>query len=112
MAGAFCEVYGDTIENEMMEYLLENNGLDFAAGDMAKELNVSRPKTYQVLKDFERKGYVKKSRIIGKTQLYLLNKNSVRIRLFLKSFNECLRIIGEENSEKEMLVAQAIVKKK
>ena len=41
MAGAFCEVYGDTIKNEIMEYILENKELDFAAGDMAKELNVS-----------------------------------------------------------------------
>ncbi|MDI6737129.1 MAG: helix-turn-helix domain-containing protein [Nanoarchaeota archaeon] len=112
MAGAFCEVYGDTIENEIMEYILENKELDFAAGDMAKELNVSRPKTYEVIKDFESKGYVKKSRIVGKTQLYLLNRENPRIRLFLKTFNECLRIIAEENSEKELLVAKAIAKKK
>lgn len=112
MAGAFCEVYGDTIENEAMEYLLENRELDFAAGDMAKELNISRPKAYQVLRDFERKCYVRKSRIIGKTQLYLLDRGNARVKLFLKSFNECLKIIAEENSEKEVLVAQARSRKK
>ncbi len=112
MAGAFCEIYGDTIENGIMEYILENKELDFAAGDMAKELNVSRPKAYEVIKDFENKGYIKKSRIVGKTQLYLLNRENPRVRLFLKTFNECLRIIAEENSEKELLVAKAIAKKK
>jgi sugar-specific transcriptional regulator TrmB len=104
-------VYGDTIENEIMEYLFENKGLDFAAGDMAKELNISRPKVYAVIKKFENKGYVRKSRIVGKTQLYLLDRENPRVNLFLKTFNECLRIITEENSEKELLVAKVAKKK-
>ena len=112
MAGAFCEVYGDTIKNEIMEYILENKELDFAAGDMAKELNVSRPKAYEVIKNFEDKKYIKKSRIVGKTQLYLLNKENPRIKLFLKTFNECLRIIAEEHSEMELIVAKAFTKRK
>lgn len=113
MAGAFCEVYGDTIENRVMEYFLENKELDFAVGDMARELKISRPKAYEVVRDFEKKEYVKKSRIVGKTQLYLLNKENARTKLFLKNFNECLRIIADENTE-EILVAEAIsgVKKK
>lgn len=104
MAGAFCEVYGSTIGNMVMEYLLENRGLDFAVGD--KELGISRPKAYDVIKAFEKQGYACKSRVIGKTQLYLLDKDNERVKLFIKSFNECLRIIAEENSA-ELLVAEA-----
>ena len=106
MAGAFCEVYGNTIGNMVMEYLLENRGLDFAVGDMAKELGISRPKAYDVMKSFEKQGYACKSRVIGKTQPYLLDKGNERVKLFIKSFNECLRIIAEENSA-EALVAEA-----
>ena len=72
--GTFCETYGNTINNRIFEYLLENQNLDFAIGDMAKELHISRPKAYEVINSFEGKDYVKKSRIVGKTQLYLLNK--------------------------------------
>lgn len=97
--GAFCETYGDTINNRILEYILENQDIDFAVGDMAKELNISRPKAYDVIKSFQDKGYVKKSRIVGKTQLYKLNKDSKRVKLFLKDFKECLRIITEEYSE-------------
>ena len=69
-------------------------------------------KAYEVIKNFEDKKYIKKSRIVGKTQLYLLNKENPRIKLFLKTFNECLRIIAEEHSEKELIVAKAFTKRK
>lgn len=78
-----------------MEYLLENKGLDFAVGDMARELKVSRPKAYEVIKEFESKHYIMKSRVIGKTQLYILNKESKIIQFFLKSFSECLKLVVE-----------------
>ncbi|MBU2637894.1 MAG: hypothetical protein KJ955_02890 [Nanoarchaeota archaeon] len=106
MAGAFCKTYGDTIENRILEYILENQELDFAVSDMAKGLGVSKPKAYEVIKDFETKGYIKKSRIIGKTQLYVMNRDNKRIQLFLKDFDECLRIIVEEYSEENEKLAE------
>ncbi|MBW2994900.1 MarR family transcriptional regulator [Candidatus Woesearchaeota archaeon] len=95
--GVFCEIYGATIENRILEYLLENQDLDFAVGDMAKELGISRPKAYDVIKKFEKKKYVKKSRIIGKTQLYILNMENKRVKLFLRDFKECLKLVIEEH---------------
>lgn len=96
MTGAFCEIYGSTIKNEVLEYLMENEDLDIAVGDMAQELGISRPKAYQIVNEFEQKEYVKKSRIIGNTQLYKLNKENKRVHLFLEGFKECLRLVAEE----------------
>jgi len=96
---AFCETYGDTIRNRFLEYLLENQDLDIALGDASKEIKASRPKVYEIAFEFLKKGYLKKSRIIGKTQLYKLNKENLRVKLFLKDFKECLRIVVEENGE-------------
>jgi len=94
--GVFCETYGNTIKNRVLEYLLENQDLDFAVGDMAKELGISKPKAYEVIKEFEKKKYVHKSRIVGKTQLYILTKENKRVRLFLRDFKECLKLVAEE----------------
>jgi predicted DNA-binding protein YlxM (UPF0122 family) len=105
--GAFCETYGNTIPNRVLEYLMENQDLDFAVGDLAKELDISRPKAYEIIADFEKKSYVLKSRIVGKTQLYLLNKENQKVRLFLKDFKECLRIVAEEYSNKAENKAQS-----
>ena len=100
MIGAFCETYGSTIQNRILEYMLENQDLDFAIGNMANELNISRPKAYEVIANFMQKGFVKKSRMISKTQLYILNKENVRVQLFIKDFKECLRLVAEEHEEK------------
>jgi predicted transcriptional regulator len=93
--GAFCEIYGISIHNLVLEYLLENRDLDFATGDLAKNTKISRPKAYETIKSFEKKAIVKKSRIIAKTQLYILNKSNDKVKLFLKDFNECLRLVVE-----------------
>lgn len=100
--GVFCETYGNTISNQILEYILENKDIDFAIGDMVKETGISKPKAYEVIKEFEKKGYVRKSRIIGKTQLYLLNKESKRVKLFLKDFRECLKIVVDEYEEESI----------
>jgi len=94
--GVFCETYGKSMHNIVLEYLLENQGLDIAISDMAREVKISRPKAYEVMKEFIKKKYVKKSRVIGKTQLYILNKNDKRVKLFIKDFKECLRLAYEE----------------
>lgn len=99
--GAFCEMYGITMDNYILEYLLENQYLDFAVGDMAEELEISRPKAYEIIKKFEKKGYVKKTRIIGKTQLYILNKENIKVKLFMRNFDECLNLVIEEYAEQK-----------
>ena len=98
--GAFCELYGESLRNLVVEYLLENKELDFAVGDMAEELNISRPKAYEIIKKLEKEGYVKKSRVVAGTQLFLLNEKSRKVKLLLKDFKECLRIVVEEYEEK------------
>ena len=97
--GTFCETYGDTIRNRFLEYLLENQDLDIALGDAAKEIKASRPKVYEIAFEFLGKKYLKKSRIVGKTQMYKLNKENIRVKLFLKDFKDCLRIVVEEKGE-------------
>lgn len=99
--GAYCEIYGDTIRNRVMEYLLENQDLDIAVGDLAKDTEISRPKAYEIIEDFEEKDYIQKSRVVGRTQLFLLNKKNKRIKLFLRNFRDCLKIIAEEHQEKK-----------
>jgi len=101
--GAFCQTYGSTINNQVLEYMLENQGLDFAIGDMAKELEISRPRAYQAISEFEQRGIAKKSRIIGRTQLYMLNRDNPRAKLFQRDFRECLRLVAQEQAVETLI---------
>ena len=97
--GMFCEVYGKSLRNLIIEFLLENKGLDFAIGDAAKELGMSRPAAYKIIKELENEKIVKKSRVVSGTQLYLLNEENIKAKLLIKNFKECLKIVVEEESQ-------------
>ena len=44
---------------------------------MAEEIEISRPKAYEIIKNLEKENIVKKSRTVSGTQLYILNKNNI-----------------------------------
>jgi DNA-binding transcriptional ArsR family regulator len=98
--GAFCSAYGNSARNRIIEHLLEDDGLDFAIGDVAKQTKLSRPKAYEVILRLEKDGVVQKSRVVGRTQLYRLNGQSQLVILFRSNFLECLRIVASENSSR------------
>ena len=104
--GIFCDMYGESIRNRVLEYLLENRELDIAVGDMAKEIGISRPKAYEVIKEFEKKKFIIKSRIVGKTQLYMLHKENDVVKLHIKNFKECLKLVAAEYGEKKELLVK------
>lgn len=103
--GAFCEIYGDTIKNKVIEYILENQDIDFAISDMAREIGISKPKAYEVINEYEKKDYVKKSRIIGKTQLYKINRTNRIMKFFMKNFLECLKLVDYTPTLKRTSIA-------
>ena len=95
--GIFCEIYGKTLRNLMLEHFLTMDELDYAVSDLSKDINISRTKAYELVEEFLEEGILKKTRIIGKTQLYSLDSNN-KTKLLKKSFNECLNLLAEEHS--------------
>ena len=67
-------------------------------------------KRKDLIRYFEEKLYVRKSRVVGKTQLYVLNKENQRVKLFLRDFKECLRLVVEEYSEDEQNIEECKTK--
>ena len=108
--GAFCNLYGKTLRNSVLEYMLEMDNLDFAVGDVAAELSISRPKMYQIIKHLEKENIDKKTRTVAGTQLYSLNTSSKPVKLLKKSFKECLKLIIGSHSEKIPIKSSEVIK--
>ncbi|MBN2142131.1 hypothetical protein JW711_02255 [Candidatus Woesearchaeota archaeon] len=98
---AFCEVFGYTAKNKVVAEVITMGGLDFSVGEMAEEARVSKPKTYEIIARLEKKGIVKKTRVIGKTQLYKFNKENPISKVLYKSLMACLDMVADEFSEKK-----------
>lgn len=98
---AYCDVYGYTIQNKVMGNFLCSVDSGVAACDVSRLEKISKPKVYEVINEFMKKGYVVKGRVVGKTQLYNLNKEHPHVKIFIRNFRECIRMVIEEYSPKE-----------
>jgi sugar-specific transcriptional regulator TrmB len=97
---AFCEVYGYTLTNRVWSFLLAHSPLEFSISDLPQDMTISKPKAYEIIEEFEKKGYVTKSRVKGKTQLYKLNLQNKIVQIHHRNFMECLRMVIERYEEK------------
>ncbi len=107
--GTFCKIYGKNLRNKVLEFILELGELDFAVSDILEEINISKPKLYQIIKELEEENIIKKCREVSGTQLFVLNKKDEKVKLLMNSFNECLRKVIDELKEEPVLEAEVYV---
>lgn len=69
---------GDMPIFKIIDFLLENKGIDFSKKDIVKGAEISRASLFNYWDEIEKHGIVRITRRFGKTKLYTLNsKNPV-----------------------------------
>ena len=69
---------GDLPLFNIIDFLLDNKGMDFSKSDIAKGAGISRASLFNYWNEVEKHGIVRTTRSFGKTKLYTLNtKNPV-----------------------------------
>lgn len=95
--GVFCKLYGDTVRNRVLEHFLANYETDFAAPDVAAEKEASKPQTYLIIEDLVKEGILIKSRMVGRTQLYKLNRKNKMSIFLLNNFEKSLKTVFDDD---------------
>jgi len=108
MSGAFCEQYGNSMRNRILENFLENSGIDIGVPQLADELKISRPKAYEEVKKLIDEGFVLSGRKFRGTQLYDLNAKNPKVTLLKKNFRQCLNTILNSYTNKEDKIKQML----
>jgi len=67
---------GDTTLFRIIDFLIDEKGLDFSKTDIARGSNVSRSSVFNAWSTLEKFGVVRQTRQYGKTRLYTLNGSS------------------------------------
>jgi DNA-binding IclR family transcriptional regulator len=67
---------GDMPMFNVIDFLLENKGMDFSKTDIAKGAGISRASLFNYWNELEKHAIVKVTRSFGKTKLYTLNTKS------------------------------------
>lgn len=76
------QLYGDNPVLRIIDFMIDNKGLDLTKTDIINETEISRSALFKYWKEIERFGIVKVTRRFGKTKLYTLNsENGVVKRL-------------------------------
>ncbi|MBS3053045.1 MAG: hypothetical protein J4469_00945 [Candidatus Aenigmarchaeota archaeon] len=78
------DVIGDTVENRIIDFLIEGRGLDYTKMDIAENCGISRPTLYKVFPKLVKQSIIKPTRMIGRVQLYTLNTENEKVKALMK----------------------------
>ncbi|MFA4819458.1 MAG: hypothetical protein WC613_00695 [Candidatus Aenigmatarchaeota archaeon] len=78
------EVIGDSIENRILDFLIEGVGIDYTKKDIADNCKISRPTLYKIFPELIKNKIIKPTRKIGRVQLYSLNTDNGRAKSLIK----------------------------
>jgi len=92
---------------KIIDFLVENKGMDFDKSDIAEGADISRASLFNYWNELEKHGIVKVTRQFGKTKLYTLNTKSVITKKILELERALISnaLEKERESKKEMLVS-------
>src|SRR3989344_4106471 len=90
---------------KIIDFLLENKGMDFSKSDISKGAGISRASLFNYWNEIEKHGIVKVTRSFGKTKLYTLNvKNPVTQKIIELEKTLISEAMDKAHKEKEIEV--------
>ena len=99
------ELTGEMPLFKVIDFLLDNKGMDFSKSDIAKGAEISRASLFNYWKELERHGIVRVTRRFGKTKLYTLNsKNPVTQKIIDLEKTLIAEAMGKASSKKELIL--------
>ena len=90
---------------KIIDFLLENKGMDFSKTDIAREAKISRASLFNYWSELEKHGIVKVTRSFGKTKLYALNTiNPVTTKIIELEKALISETLEKEQKKEELLI--------
>ena len=78
------EVLGDSVENRIIDFLMEGRGISYSKTDIAGGCEISRPTVYKVLPRMTKNGVISFERKLGTISLYKINEQNEKIKALFK----------------------------
>ncbi|MEK6963985.1 MAG: hypothetical protein AABX70_06145 [Nanoarchaeota archaeon] len=99
------QLIGDLPLFKIVDFLVENKGMDFSKTDIAKGSGISRASLFNYWEELEKHGIMKVTRCFGKTKLYTLNAKSVIVQRILDLEKALIsEALEKARQKKEVLV--------
>lgn len=96
------EFIGDTPTTRIIDFLIENKGMDYSKTDIADGSGISRATLFKYWDKMEEFGLVKETRRFGKTKLYTLNTGSELTQELLRMESTLIRQTMDEAYKEQL----------
>jgi hypothetical protein len=97
MSTLFTELFGTSPEVKTLDFLLIHRNYDYSLTEIARNSNVGWVTIHSFWKDWVKKGFVVKTRRIGRAQLFELNKKHPFVGKAIELHDQTLKeFIGNE----------------
>jgi predicted transcriptional regulator len=102
---SFRLVFGDSPLIKVLDFFLDNQEFDYSLTDIAKEADVGWSTLHQFWDNILKLGLVKKTRRIGRAELYKLNTENPIVKKLIEIDNTVSETLIKKEQEKQRLVA-------
>lgn len=80
----FRELFGDSPEVKILDFLISFQMYDYSLTEIAKNSGVSYSSLQVIWPRFVKRGFVRKTRRIGKSDMFSLNRDNLAIRQLIQ----------------------------
>jgi hypothetical protein len=87
----FREVVGTSPTSKVLEYLLAWEGMDLTITDIVRGSEIGRAQAYYVIDNLKSKGIIKKSRKVGASNFYILDKKNAMVKALKRIFKVIIK---------------------
>ena len=95
---------GDMPLFKIVDFLLDNKGMDFSKTDIANGTEISRASLFNYWNELERHGIIKTTRSFGKTKLYTLNSKNAVTQKIIELEKTLIAEALEKAKKKEIVI--------
>ncbi|MCD6522489.1 MAG: hypothetical protein J7K68_01965 [Candidatus Diapherotrites archaeon] len=102
------ELLGKTSQLRVLDFFIENDIFDYSMADVCREIGMSRVTIRKIFDELARNGLIKKTRKVGRAQLYILNKENEVVQKLLELDQRICYQYASELEEEAKKKAMAI----
>lgn len=98
----FLEFFGDTPFFRVLDFLIENRGIDYSKTEIAKGAEIGWTTLYKTWDRLEKAKLVKQTRAYGNTKLYKLNLENPVVQQLLKLEMLLIKLYAPQREKQTM----------
>ncbi|MBI5046218.1 hypothetical protein HZC07_00610 [Candidatus Micrarchaeota archaeon] len=104
---AFVETFGESPTIKVLDFFLTFSEFDYSKTQVAQEIGISRITIEPIWEKLVKDNFVKKSRTIGRAEMYVLNKSNPRVKELLE-LDRRLSAAADEDIERNAMTTTAL----